>query len=300
MVQNMFFSPITYDEPLFRPPSEGRSLIFQATIGCSWNRCAFCEMYTGKKFRVRPQAELLKEIEEMSMRLPDTRKIFLADGNALVLSANKLMELLQLIQMNFKRVTRISAYAGARDLENKSVEELKQLRAAGLKLLYVGIESGDDEVLGMISKGETFASMEKNLLKAKAAGIGLSVMILNGLGGELFSVQHARNSAALVNRVQPEYLSTLVLSFPYGVDHFRQRFKGEFVQLKPVGLLEELACFISHTNLNKVVFRSDHASNYLPLKGILGRDKDALVEAIEKAAGSPHGDVLRKEWQRGL
>lgn len=295
----MFFNR-SYNEPLFRPPSEAYSLIFQITLGCSWNKCAFCEMYTSKKFKVKQEEEVFQEIEHISLRNNDIRKVFLADGNAMVLSTDKLLRILQKLHASFPQLNRVSAYARSMDLENKSVGELKKLKDAGLKIIYVGIETGDDELLKKINKGENSESISKNLLKAKEAGIKLSVMILTGLGGKKFSSNHAKYSASIVNKIQPEFLSTLVLSFPFGIDHFKSRFNADFEEMKPMDLLKEQFEFISQTDLNNVIFRSDHASNYLALKGILGRDKESMLHQLESALNNPLGSALREEWQRGL
>jgi len=295
----MFFGP-QYEEPLFRPPSEAYSLIFQVTLGCSWNHCAFCEMYTSKKFKVKPEDEIFNEIKQMSSVTPEVRKVFLADGNAMVLSTDKLLRILDKLKSSFPRLARVSAYARPMDLENKTQGELAKLKKAGLKLVYVGIETGDDELLKRINKGETAASTIRNLVKLKQAGIKQSIMIINGLGGMVYSKQHAQNSAIVVNKVQPEFLSTLVLSFPYGADHYKKRFEGEFIELNTRELLEEQYNFISQTELHNVVFRSDHASNYLVLKGILGRDKVQMLSQLETVMNNPKSGVLREEWQRGL
>lgn len=296
----MLYSPLTYEQPVFRPPSEAASLILQVTRGCSWNKCAFCEMYTSKKFSVKDQDLISREIMEAALWYPGVRKVFLADGNAMVLSTARLMKILEMINAAFKRVVRISVYSGARDLENKSVDELKELKEAGLKLIYMGIESGNDHLLTLVNKGETSISMERNLLKAKDAGIKSSVMILTGLGGKEFSRAHAIDSAALVSRIQPDYLSTLVLSFPFGPEHFKARFTGNYLEMDRVDLLHELSLFIEQVDLHDVVFRSDHASNYLALKGILNRDKDRMLAEISQALSDPAGSHLREEWQRGL
>ena len=300
LLKRMFYSPITYDEPLFRPPSEARSLILQLTTGCSWNRCAFCEMYTSKKFRVRPEENIFKEIATAAQYMPDTRKVFLADGNAMVLSPSKLLNILHKLGEIFPRLTRVSAYAIPKDLKNKSVDDLEKLRKAGLKLIYVGVESGDDELLKRIDKGETAASTIESMQKAKAAGIKSSVMIINGLGGKKYSKQHATNSARVINAIQPEFLSTLVLSFPYGLEHFKGRFAGEFEELNILELLVEQKIFIQNLELKETVFRSDHASNYLVLKGILNRDKKGLLYELEQAIEAPEMAGLREEWMRGL
>ncbi|MBM3436975.1 MAG: radical SAM protein, partial [Bacteroidetes bacterium] len=272
----------------------------KTTIGCSWNKCAFCEMYTAKKFRVRQETEIFKDIAVAREWKKDIRKVFLADGNAMVLSFSKIKSILDQLNINFPKLTRVSAYSLPEDIEHKSVEELVALKEAGLSLLYVGIETGDDELLNRVGKGESFDSTMKNLLKAKEAGIKLSVMIINGLGGKIYSRQHALNSARIINIVQPEFLSTLVLSFPFGLDHFKSRFKGTFHEMSKWELLEELGMFISELNLDHVIFRSDHASNYLALKGILSRDQNKILSEIENAVRHPGSATLREEWQRGL
>ena len=292
-----FFS---YDEPLFRPPSEANSLIFQLTLGCSWNQCAFCEMYTSKKFKVKKEVDVFKEIEEIGRYRNDIRKVFLADGNAFVLSFDKLSRILDKLNESFPKLTRISAYALPKDILSKTNEELLILAEKGLRLLYVGIETGDDELLERINKGETFNSTSDALIKARKAGMKLSVMILNGLGGKKYTEQHAINSAKVVNAIQPEYLSTLVLSFPYGVDHFKNRFDGEFEELNRAEQIVEKGNFIKNLHIENTIFRSDHASNYLVLKGILNRDKAELLSRISHVLQDPAHANLRPEWMRGL
>ena len=295
----MYF-PIDYNEPLFRPPSEAYSLILQPTVGCSWNRCAFCEMYTTKKFSIRDIEEVKDEIRSMKPYAEHVKKVFLADGNAMVLPADYLLDILSELKSVFPKLTRVSAYAIPKDLNDKTIEELKAIQEGGLKLIYVGIESGDDEVLKMVNKGETFKSTVEGMLKSKEAGMKSSVMILSGLGGKKFSDQHAINSARVVNEVQPEFLSTLVLSYPHGVEHFKKRFKGDFEPCDIPDLLNELKTFISHTDLKQTTFRSDHASNYLILKGTLGREKDRMLAEIEAAMDDPGNAPLRPEFLRGL
>ncbi|MEN8225192.1 MAG: radical SAM protein [Bacteroidota bacterium] len=292
------YYPITYHEPLFRPPSEAYSLILQPTIGCSWNRCAFCEMYTSKKFSVRDIEDVKAEVRAMTEHRDHVRKVFLADGNAMVLPFDYLLDLLNELKSIFPRLTRVSAYALPKDLLGKTDDELLKIFEAGMKLIYVGIESGDDAVLQMVKKGETHATTVKGLLKAKKAGIKSSVMILSGLGGKKYSRQHAEHSAQLVNAVQPEFLSTLVLSYPHGLDHFVKRFKGDFEPCDIPDLLQEMKTFVSNTELDRTVFRSDHASNYLILKGTLGREKERMLQEIDAAIDQPGG--LRPEWMRGL
>ncbi|MGZ2370132.1 radical SAM protein [Ancylomarina sp. YFZ004] len=291
---------ITYDEPLFRPPSEAYSLILQVSLGCAWNKCAFCEMYSSKQFRLRSEKDVFTEIELLATQADHIRKVFLADGNAMVLSFDKLSRLLDKLNANFPKLNRVSAYALPRDIESKTDEELKTLASKGLKLLYVGIESGDDELLERINKGENYKSTSVALQKARKAGIKLSVMIINGLGGQKYSEQHAINSANVVNEIQPEFLSTLVLSYPYGEDHFKQKFDGEFIPLNTIELIAEMKVFIETLELENSVFRSDHASNYLILKGNLNRDKQELLDRINGVLDDPANAKLRPEWMRGL
>jgi len=291
---------INYDEPLFRPPSEAYSLILQVSLGCAWNKCAFCEMYSSKQFRLRPEEEVFSEIEMLATQAHQVRKVFLADGNAMVLSFDKLIRLLDKLNATFPKLNRVSAYALPRDIESKTDEELRILADKGLKLLYVGIESGDDELLDRINKGEDYKSTSRALQKARKAGIKLSVMILNGLGGQNYSKQHAINSAKLVNEIQPEFLSTLVLSYPYGEEHFKQKFKGEFIPLNSIELIAEMKVFIETLELENNVFRSDHASNYLILRGNLNRDKQELLNRINGVLNDPANAKLRPEWMRGL
>ncbi len=295
----MFYTSIHYKEPLFRPPSEAYSLIFQVTYGCSWNKCAFCEMYTSKKFQIRDEAELMAEIDSVK-GIETVRKVFLADGNAFVLSYSRLMKILNRLNQNLPKLMRVSAYASARDILGKTPAELGSLKEAGLKLLYIGIESGDDQLLKIIHKGETYDTTKEAIIKAQLAGIKTSVMILNGLGGKKYAEQHAIQSAKLINEIQPDYLSTLVLSFPYGEQHYRNKFDGEFIQLNPIELIQELGIFIQNLELKNTIYRSDHASNYLVLKGVLNKDKNLLMARIARVLNNPDQESLREEWMRGL
>lgn len=297
----MHFYPIQYIEPVFRPPSEAMSLILPVTNGCSWNACTFCEMYTApqKKFRPFAQAEIEANLEHAAASGVPVRKIFLADGDAMALSTRRLMDILTAIARITPGVQRVSSYCLPRNTAKKSVAELKELADAGLKLVYVGCESGDDEVLARVNKGESYESSLEALAKLKSAGIKRSVMILNGLGGTVLSRQHAENSARLMNAAQPEFLSTLVVSFPFGQARLKERFP-DFVLPDTMGLLHEMALLLAHLNLHQTVFRSDHASNYLVLKGELGRDKEKLLAQVQAALAAPHEAGLRQEWQRGL
>lgn len=291
-----------YIEPLYRPPSEARSLILQVTNGCSWNKCTFCEMYTQpqKSFNLKPAAAIDAELAEVAASSVPVRRIFLADGDAMTLSVRRLQQILTSIKQHLPDVQRVASYCLPRNLKNKTSAELSMLRELGLSLFYVGCESGDDLVLDRVCKGETFDSSIDALLKIKQAGSKSSVMILNGMGGTKYSEQHAINSARLMNAAQPDYLSTLVVSFPTGDTRYQQGFKGEFKPLDQPGLFNEMRLLLGELELKQTIFRSDHASNYLILRGTLGRDKQKLLDLVDTAIQDPGAAELREEWQRGL
>ncbi len=294
--------PIRYVDPVFRPPSEADSLILPVTDGCSWNHCTFCEMYTApqKKFRARDETEVLEAIRGCGAHFgSDIRRVFLADGDALVLPTRRLLNVLAAIREHLPAVRRISSYCLPRNLRKKSVDELKELAAAGLRIVYVGAESGDDAVLERVNKGETFATTCDALDKLGQAGITRSVMILNGLGGRALWRQHAENSARLANATQPEFLATLVVSFPNGEERLRAGFPG-WEPLSRHELFVEMEHFLGGLELDRTVFRSDHASNWLILKGTLGTDKARLLEQVRSAIANPQSAPLRPAWARGL
>ena len=294
--------PIRYVEPVFRPPSEAESLILPVTDGCSWNQCTFCEMYTApqKAFAARKEDEVLESIRLTGQRYGDqVRRVFLADGDALVLPTHRLLNILEAIRTHMPAVRRVSSYCLPRNLRKKSQEEINELAAAGLKMVYVGAESGDDQVLAAVNKGESFKSTCEALDKFGLAGITRSVMILNGLGGKLFTRQHAENSARLANATQPEYLATLVVSFPGGEARYRAGFPA-WEPLSQHELFVEIAQFLSALELKRTVFRSDHASNWLVLKGTLGAEKEQLLAQVRQAIEAPSAAGLRPNWARGL
>ncbi len=298
----MTIVPIRYVEPVFRPPSEADSLILPVTNGCSWNRCTFCEMYTApqKRFRPRDEAEVLESLRRCGETFGDgVKRVFLADGDAMTLSIRRLAAVLEAIRRELPGVRRVSSYCLPRNVLKKSVEELRELAKLGLSLVYVGAESGDDEVLARVNKGETFKSSREALEKLREAGIKRSVMILNGLGGEILSRQHAENSAALMNATQPEFLATLTVSFPLGEARFREKFP-QWEPLGVVELMQEMEAFLSALELKRTVFRSDHASNWLILKGTLGADKERLLNELRAAIAAPEAAPLRPAWARGL
>lgn len=298
----MHVDPVRYVPPVYRPPSEAQSLILPVTDGCSWNKCTFCEMYTDPQKRFRPRSE--DEIIETIRRCRDAygdqvKRVFLADGDALTLSVRRLQTVLESIRRELPGVRRVSSYCLPRNVRNKTSGDLKALADLGLAMVYVGAESGDDEVLARVHKGETFETTRDALDKLGEAGIKRSVMILNGLGGKSLSRQHAENSAALMNATQPEYLATLVVSFPKGEERFRSGF-DDWQELSVIDLMQEMELLLSRLELRRTIFRSDHASNWLVLKGALGADKERLLGQLRAAIAAPNEARLRPSWARGL
>lgn len=300
---------LSYVEPVFRPPAEASSLILQVTVGCSWNNCKFCEMYTQpqQSYRIKPIGEIESELEIVAKlsHVQPVRRIFLADGDAMGLSTNQLRRILELIRQKLPECKRVSSYCLPRNVRGKSVADLESLRELGLRTMYVGCESGDDEVLQRVGKGETRQSHVDALRKLHSAGLKTSVMLLHGLGGRQLSEQHVSGTAALVREAPPNYLSTLVVSFPLGVERFAAGFSdlpGGFVPLSTDEVLKEQRALLEQLDDlpagRKVIFRSDHASNYLPLKGTLPKDRSRLLAELGAAETGEIG--LRPEWARGL
>jgi radical SAM superfamily enzyme YgiQ (UPF0313 family) len=257
-------------------------------------------MYTSKQFTSRKEEDIFKDIAAFIPYANQIRKVFLADGDPLVLSTERLLRILHKLNNTFPNLRRISTYASPSNLSRKSSEDLKALADAGLNLLYVGIESGDSEVLECIQKGETFETTIEGLNKSKAAGMHSSVMIINGVGGKLLSERHAINSAKVLNATQPKFASTLVLTAYKGMDRFKERYQGEFIELSQLELFKEMQTFIGALELDETIFRSDHASNNLVLKGILGKDKQRFLEQIQVALSHPQIANLRANYRGGM
>jgi radical SAM superfamily enzyme YgiQ (UPF0313 family) len=259
-------------------------------------------MYTDEQKRFSPKSleTIEQELRSLNKAGYPVKRIFLADGDAMTLSTRRLVDILQMISKYYPDIQRVSSYCLPRNLKNKSVEELQDLYDLGLNLMYVGCESGDNEVLKLVNKGEDYDSSLNALTKIKKAGMKSSVMILNGLGGPELSHQHALNSARLMNAAQPDYLSTLVVEFPTGSTGFEEAFDGRWRKLGKLELFREMQILLNNLELDKTIFRSDHASNYLVLKGILGKDKEKLLSIVDTAINLPGVIRLREEWQRGL
>ena len=289
-----------YIGKLYRPPSEADAYILQASIGCSWNHCTYCDMYQDKRvYRPRPVAETREDLAMAASRFGSrVEKLFVADGDALVLPMDHWRVILGDAQRLFPNLRRVSAYATARNLLEKSAEALTELRVAGLTRLYIGPESGDDVTLRRIAKGATFAEHAAAAAKARAAGIELSVIFLLGAGGVERSAEHAAASGALATAMDPAYLSALTLTVVPGTPLARLQDRGRFTLPDVRGLLVELRDFLAVASPTNAVFRTNHASNYLPLAGDLPRDRERMLHALD---GALAGEVrLRPEWARGL
>lgn len=289
---------MTYDEPVFRPPSEARSLILQVTIGCSHNECTFCSMYRGKRFRVKSRDEVRADIEEARATLGDgVRRVFLADGDAMCLPAARLSDTLDSLAVAFPRLQRVGIYANARDILRKSHDELVALRARRLKIVYMGLESGDDETLADIGKGATAPEIVEAVRKAQAAGMSASVMVLVGLAGTERSLEHARRSAKAINSMAPAFTALLTYT-PTPRSPLADRVaRGEFRLPSPIESLREIREFVRGVSC-ETYFTCNHASNYVPLVGRLPGSKAEILAALDAAI---EGTLpLKPEFMRGL
>lgn len=290
-----------YDMPLFRPPSEARSLIFQVTLGCSWNRCVFCAMYKTKKFLVRPFEEVERDVIEMSWHYPDTRKIFLADGDPLAAPTDYLIRVLDLMNQRFPNLERISTYAGPTNLKVKTADELMEFRARKLDVLYLGIETGNDRLLKKIKKGATADTIIEVCRKAIDAGLRMSTFIILGLGGVEGSYDHIKDSARVANAIDPHFLATLTLMLgPFEKIYQDEIMGGGFKLIDKRQSLQEVRWFVEDLDLTNCKFGSEHASNYLPISGTLPRDKAEILRLIDMALNDLSSKMLRPDWARGL
>ena len=283
---------------IFRPPSEADSLLLQATIGCSHNRCTFCAMYRDKQFRVRRLEDVLEDIvAARKYHGPDIRRVFLCDGNALILPTPHLLRILTTLEQTFPDLQRVGVYANARDLVSKPIEELKELAGHKLSLFYLGLESGSDAILKQIDKGATADEMVAGVRHGMAAGMKSSVIFLLGLGGRKSWRENAIESAKAVSQMNPNYLSALTVTVVPGTPLARQLKSGDFEVPEPAEFAAELRLFLEQVDVKATVFRSNHASNYVPLAGRLPRDKDRLVAELTEAIRHHR---FKPEYMRGL
>ena len=294
---------IDYHEPVYRPPAEANSIIIQVALGCSFNKCAFCSMYETKRFRVRDMEDIKRDIRDMSV-YEDARRVFLADGDALACDTLFILEILEYLKQRFPKLQRVSSYASPYNLLEKTQEELNLLRENGLTLVYYGIESGNHELLKYINKPMRPSKMVEGLNKATKANMKISATVILGLGGKKLSKQHIEDTAKLVNECEHiNYLSTLQLGLSYTKeDDFFKRFEDknqEFIYCSDEDMLDEQKRFISLINPKKsIIFRSNHASNALPLKGTLPKDRDNLLDVLGQALEDE--TLLRPKFLRGF
>ncbi len=288
-----------YVGKIYRPPSEARSFILQATIGCSWNHCTYCDMYRDKEFAVRPLGQTLEDIEMASaMHGEQIEKVFVADGDALVMDMAHWEAILEACTDKFARLRQVSAYATAMNILSKSDEELRQLRQLGLAMLYIGPETGDDVTFKRIAKGAGFAEHAEAAERAHRAGFTLSTIFLLGAGGSERSAEHATETARLITAMDPRFFSLLTLTIVPGTPIAKLEERGKFTLPTKTRMLEELRIIVAETNPSDAVFRTNHASNYLPIGGNMPTDREAILEVIDRALA---GQIaLKPEWARGL
>lgn len=272
-----------YEGAVYRPPSEWKSLIIQATIGCSHNKCKFCNMYKDKKFRVKSAKEIISDIEKVKTYYTHTDKIFLGDGDALSIETDELLTVFDYIKKELTHIKSIGIYAHGKNLLEKSKDELLTLKKNGLEIIYLGLESGSDNVLEHINKGINSSKMMEGLQKAKEVGLKTSIMIISGMGGKERYLEHAIKSAEALSKIQPDYISLLGLRIYKGSPLIKEIENGSFVLLDKLEILEETRLFIEHLELENTTFRSNHASNSYLLKGTLGKDKNKLLKQLDFA-----------------
>ena len=291
---------LNYDAPLYRPPSEAKSLIFQVTLGCSFNECSFCDMYRSKEYSERSWEEVKGEIDMMSKMLPDTTKIFLADGDALNLDTEYMIQIVKYVYEKFPNLERVSCYAMPMNLLKKTPEELDSMKKAGLDMLYLGIETGSDILLKKVTKGATAKTIIKSCKKAKDAGFTLSCMVILGIGGSKYSSENARETAKVISAVKPDYVGALTLYLENGIkDEFLTKFDEEFIRISDSEAIDELEELVTKINVNdKVVFRANHGSNAYNVAGTFPEDKQAMLDKITWM--KEHPEVVRPQGLRGF
>jgi len=288
---------LIYEGTVYRPPSEATSLILQATIGCSHNTCTYCVSYIDKEFRIKSLREMEHDIKAVLPYYRGTERIFLADGDALAIPAPELLELLALLKRNFPRLERVSIYGSPGNIRRKTVEELKSLREAGLGIIYIGLESGSDAILRAVKKGSLSKDMIAAAKKVKEAGIALSAIWILGLGGKERSEEHARETARVLNAMDPEYAGALTLMVVEPAPICREVEAGRLTLLNPKESLEELRKVVERLELSNCVFRVNHASNYASIRGTLPKDKQKILAQVDEALGRSD---YKPEWMRGL
>lgn len=286
-----------YEGSIWRPPSEANSLILQATVGCSWNKCTFCTAFKGKTFRIKTLDDIKRDVEKIYPHYKDTKRIFLADGNAICLPTDDLTVIIKYLYSKFEKLERISIYGGPLDIKDKSVDELKRLKEAGLEIVYLGLESGSDSVLKMVKKGALSELMIETGKKVKASDLKLSAIYILGLGGIELTDLHATETARVISAMDPDYAAALTLMIVPGSDIASDIDSGKITLLTPNQTLQELRKIVEQLEVTNTIFRANHASNYSPIGGTLPGDKKSILAQIDDALKR---GVYKPESFRGL
>lgn len=287
-----------YEGTIIRPPSEANSILIQVTVGCSRNKCTFCGTYRGERFRIKPDHIIMEDVAFAANYCKRQRRVFLCDGDALIIPQKRILKILQEIETRLPWVTRVGIYANAKSLKMKPLDELNILREHGLGIVYMGLETGDDLTLKKINKGaraQDFIAMGK---KAKAAGFKLSLTVILGIAGRERSQVHARETGRVLSDIDPDYVGALSLMLIPGTPLFEDYEAGNFALLEPEEMLAELRTMIANTNLSKGLFHANHASNYLPIRARLPKDKAAVIDLIDRALAGKI--ALKPEYLRAL
>jgi radical SAM superfamily enzyme YgiQ (UPF0313 family) len=287
-----------YEGNIIRPPSEANSILLQVTVGCSRNKCTFCGTYQGERFKIKPDQTIMADIAFAAQYCRRQRRVFLCDGDALIIPHERLMKIVMAIEKQLPWVTRVGLYANAKSLKMKTPEQLVELREHGVGIAYMGLESGDDVTLRAINKGALSSEMIAMGRKARQAGLKLSITVLLGIAGRERSDTHARETGRVLSAIDPEYVGALSLMLIPGTPLFEDYETGRFQLPEPDEMLQELRTMLAHTHLTRGLFHANHASNYLPIKARLPRDRDATLRLIDEALA---GKVaLKPEYLRAL
>ncbi len=287
-----------YEGNIIRPPSEANSILLQVTVGCSRNKCTFCGTYKGERFRIKPDGIILEDIAFAAQHCQRQRRVFLCDGDALIIPQKRLLKILNEIEKQLPWVTRVGLYANAKAIKMKSIDELKELKAHGVGIVYMGLETGDEVTLKRINKGANAAQMIEMGRKAKKAGFKLSVTVLLGIAGPERSQIHARETGRVLSKIDPDYVGALSLMLIPETPLHQDYLSGQFRLIEPQEMLAELRTMVASTNLTRGLFHANHASNYLPIRARFPKDKQATLQLIDEAL---EGKVpLKPEYLRAL
>ena len=289
-----------YEGDIIRPPSEATSLLLQVTVGCSHNRCTFCPSFKDKRFRIKSLEEIVEDLEYASRRIRQIDRLFLCDGDALIIPQKRLLEILEAVRKHLPGVRRIGTYGNAKSILRKSVEELRKLKEHGLGIVYLGIETGNEELLRKIRKGATCHQIVEAGRRVKEAGITLSATVLLGIGGIEKSTEHARDTARILTDVDPDFAGVLTVMIVPGTPLDEERKAGAFVLPGTFDLLKELGVILSGARFSNCFFTANHASNYLPIRARMPRDREKVVQLIDEVVRRSDASMLRPESLRGL